>query len=71
MVGFSDRIYPKANRVIAFGPSSCPEIVMGNLYYILRLLDQEEVEAAWVDMDFPRSGLWLTIEERLKKAATR
>lgn len=69
VIGFSDRSYPEAIRVIALGPVSTPEFVAESLYAALRQLDQEGVQKAIVDMRFPKEGLWLTIAERLKKAA--
>jgi L-threonylcarbamoyladenylate synthase len=69
IVGFSDRMYPKATAVYVLGASSNPEEAARNLYRVLRQLDQDGVVEAWVDMDFPDSGAWKTIRERLKKAA--
>jgi L-threonylcarbamoyladenylate synthase len=71
ILGFNDRKYPAADRVISLGSSSSPKDVAENLYAVLRYLDQEGIESVLVDMDFPRHGLWLTIEERLKKAASK
>lgn len=71
IIGFSDRQYPSTAKVFLLGPLSNPEKIAENLYAILRQLDLEEIETAWVDMDFPKSGLWLTIAERLRKAASK
>lgn len=67
VLGFSDRSY--SLPLIPLGPTDSPEIVAQNLYANLRLLDQKGISYAWVDVDFPRDGLWLTILERLKKAS--
>lgn len=68
VVGFADRNY-SGKKIFILGHSDKPEEVAQNLYAILRQLDQEHIKAAWVDMNFPRYGLWQTIAERLKKAA--
>lgn len=69
LVGFGDRQYPEGKRVVAWGVSTDAKEVAANLYAVLRKLDQEGVQAAWVDMDFPKEGLWITIAERLHRAA--
>lgn len=68
ILGFEERFYPENKRVISFGSLSAPEEVAENLYQVLRQLDQEGASLAWVDMDFPREGLWKTIAERLIRA---
>lgn len=69
VVGFEDRSYPAGCRVIALGRSSDPETAAHRLYAVLRRLDQEGIGQAWVDIDFPEEGLWLTLKERLIKAS--
>ncbi|MDB6081128.1 MAG: Sua5/YciO/YrdC/YwlC family protein, partial [Chlamydiia bacterium] len=71
IVGFSDRIYEGAVRVFSLGRSSHPEEIAFNLYDVLRSLDAEGVEEAEVDINLPTTeyGLWITILERLQKAA--
>jgi len=69
VLGFSERHYTKARRVLTMGTISCPEQVAESLYALLRQLDVEGIEEACVDLDFPRNGLWATIAERLSKAA--
>ncbi len=68
VLGFKERTYPANKRVILLGSLFSPEEVAENLYQALRQLDQEEANQAWVDMDFPRHGLWQTIAERLMRA---
>lgn len=70
VLGFKEReqIYPAGKRVILLGSLTNPEEVAENLYQVLRQLDQEGAVSAWVDMDFPREGLWQTIAERLLRA---
>lgn len=70
IIGFSDRQYPSAEVVYALGESSNPESVAHQLYDVLRQLDRDQVAEAKVDMDFPDMGLWKTIRERIKKAAS-
>lgn len=69
IIGFSDRHYPEGCRVLALGVSSDPIEAAHRLYAVLRQLDEEDIEQAWIDMSFPREGLWLTLRERLQKAA--
>lgn len=69
ILGFEDRNYPRGCRVISLGVSSTPEEAAHRLYAALRQLDEEGIEQAWVDMDVPNSGLWLTVKERLRKAS--
>lgn len=71
VLGFSDRSYPSHVKVVALGTLSQPESVAIRLYDILRQLDAEAVSKAWIDVSFPREGLWLTILERLMKAAQK
>jgi len=68
ILGFRERDYPVSKRVIALGSLARPEEVAENLYQSLRQLDLEGASVAWVDMDFPREGLWQTIAERLIRA---
>lgn len=68
ILGFKERPYPKDKRVIILGSLSDPEEVAENLYRALRQLDEDGATKAWVDMDFPREGLWQTIAERLNRA---
>lgn len=69
IVGFSDRIYPKDSRLFSLGKSDDPDTAAQMLYDVLRSLDQENIDQAIVDMNFPKEGLWLTLRERLQKAA--
>lgn len=68
VLGFKERIYPADKRLILLGSLTNPHEVAENLYQALRQLDQESADIAWVDMDFPREGLWQTIAERLQRA---
>lgn len=69
VIGFRDRDYARAKKVFVLGSSQSPETVAENLYSVLRQLDEEGICEAYVDSDFPRHGLWMTIYERLCKAA--
>lgn len=69
IIGFSDRSYPKNSRLFSLGTSTDPDSAAHELYAVLRNLDQEKIEQALVDMNFPNDGLWLTLKERLQKAA--
>jgi len=70
VIGFDDRNYSSASRFISLGNSSDPETASQRLYAILRELDQEGIDQAWVDIDLPDEGLWLTFKERLFKASS-
>ncbi|WP_068470731.1 L-threonylcarbamoyladenylate synthase [Candidatus Protochlamydia phocaeensis] len=68
ILGFKERSYPLHSRVLYLGSLLDAEEVAVNLYQALRQLDFEGARVAWVDMDFPREGLWETIAERLLRA---
>lgn len=67
ILGFSDRKYNAPSLLL--GASTNPCEVAQNLYSILRMLDLNSVEEAWIDMDFPHTELWATIRERILRAA--
>ena len=69
VIGFSDMSYPPGCKVYRLGLLSSPQVVAENLYAVLRRLDADGLEEAFVDMNFPKDGLWATIEERLIKAS--
>lgn len=69
VIGFSDRLYPMTCRFFSLGNSQHPEEAAEGLYDTLRQLDQAHITEAWVDMDFPRHGLWLAIADRLHRAS--
>ena len=69
IIGFSDREYPKDAHVIHLGSSHNPEEVLSHLYETLRMLDQQKIQEAIVDIRFPHDGLWQTLRERLLKAS--
>jgi L-threonylcarbamoyladenylate synthase len=71
VIGFADRNYPETCRLFSLGDSKSPEAPAHRLYAILRQLDQEGIEEAWVDIDFPEDGLWMTLRERLFKASKK
>ena len=69
ILGFTDRTYPSHARLISWGPSHSPNLVLRALYTALRQLDQEQIDEAWVDIDVPKEQLWNTFLERLHKAS--
>jgi len=71
IIGFSDRKYPGGCRVFSLGDSSVPEQAAQRLYAVLRQLDLEGIDKAIVDINIPNTGLWLTLKERLLKAASK
>lgn len=70
IIGFSNRHYPEGAQVLDWGPEDRPEIILSNLYTILRMLDAKGIKDAHVDMNFPEVGLFQTLSERLRKAAS-
>lgn len=66
VVGFTERSYPKP--VINLGSLERPEEVAHHLYDALRKIDEQGYNTAQVDLNFPETGLWSTIRERLTKA---
>lgn len=68
ILGFKERKYPQDKTVLELGSLENPYEVAQNLYASLRKLDALGAKSAWVDMDFPKEGLWQTIDERLKRA---
>lgn len=68
VLGFKEHAYPLNKRILWMGSLKEPTQVAENLYQVLRQLDQEGAKVAWVDMHFPREGLWETIAERLLRA---
>ncbi len=71
MIGFSDRSYTGFKHIYRLGPSTDPKEVSHHLYDILRQLDSDGVREAIVDIDIPTTGIWSTILERIKKAASK
>lgn len=69
VVGYGTREYHGAKRVYLLGDTIDPEQAAYRLYALLRELDLEGVESAWVDMDIPVEGLWQTVRERLARAS--
>lgn len=69
IIGFSDRSYPM--RAIHLGHSQNGEEAAHHLYAALRQLDTENIAEAWVDGNFPTTGLWETVYERLLKACLK
>jgi len=69
VIGFEDHNYPEGCQLISLGTTTDSKLPMQRLYAILRRLDQEGIKEALVDMNFPSEGLWLTLKERLEKAA--
>ena len=68
ILGFKERSYPHNKLIFILGSLNNAEEVAHNLYHVLRQLDEENMPSAWVDMNFPSDGLWITIAERLNRA---
>lgn len=69
ILGFKQRTYPLAHPFVCLGDLNDPEYTLNTFYETLRALDRNGYKKAWVDIDFPKEGLWLTLHERLEKAA--
>jgi L-threonylcarbamoyladenylate synthase len=69
VLGYTDRFYPNASLTIPIGESTNPYSIMKNLYSSLRKLDEMGISEAFIDIDFPMDGLYLTIYERFFRAA--
>lgn len=69
ILGFRERNYPNDKETFIMGSLNNPEEVAKNLYGLLRKLDFDNVNTAWVDMDFPQKDLWRTVRERLIRAS--
>ena len=69
IIGFQGRSYPENCRVLHLSNADDPEAAAKRLYALLRELDQQGITQAYVDMRMPDHGLWLTLKERLRKAA--
>jgi L-threonylcarbamoyladenylate synthase len=71
VIGFGDRSYPGAKRIFILAQTMNPAEAAHRLYDVLRELDRQNIDEAWVDMQFPDSGLWKTVKERLSRAANQ
>ncbi|WP_044881432.1 L-threonylcarbamoyladenylate synthase [Neochlamydia sp. EPS4] len=71
IIGFSDRHYPAGCKVFALGPLAEPELAASNLYAVLRQLDQEKYQEAYVDVNFLKRGILATLSERLHRASEK
>jgi L-threonylcarbamoyladenylate synthase len=70
VLGYKDRSYPGAQRVFSLGNSTDPDAMSFHLYDTLREIDLHQIKEVWVDLDLPDVGLYRTIKERLRKAAS-
>lgn len=68
VLGFQERRYDLP--LIPLGSLKDPEEVAHNLYFVLRSLDERGLQSVRLDLDFPTTGLWATLRERLLKAAS-
>ena len=71
VLGFSDRTYPNAAKVISMGPSTDPKTVGSLLYAALRDLDRLSLQSVYVDVQVSHTSAWFAFLDRLKKAAQR
>jgi L-threonylcarbamoyladenylate synthase len=71
LVGFIDVEYHSPLPLYSLGSIKDPIEIAQNLYEILRLLDQDQIKEAFVDLDFPSYGLYAPIKERLSRALVK
>jgi len=70
VLGFSDRFYSQAKRVITMGSSTELSQVSYYLYQALRQIDQYGLDFVFVDLSGSWSSEWSVIFDRLQRAAT-
>lgn len=68
VLGFKERSY--SLPLISLGSLHNPYEVAHHLYQALRSLDEQNLTTVLLDLDFPHTGLWQTIRERLLKASS-
>lgn len=69
-LGYTQREYAINIPTKLLGSIHSPEEVAHNLYHVLREIDRESIQHAWIDTDIPTNGLWKSIRERILKAAS-
>jgi len=69
VLGFEDRSYPGAPKVVTMGCSGSFESVEKSLYAALRELDFLGAQMVFVDCAIPSTLSWLPVWDRLKRAA--
>jgi len=70
VIGFSNKSY-EAEHVFSLGDSRRPEAIAQSLYAVLRSIDACSFDEVHVDLDFPSSGLYSTVHERLNRAMSQ
>lgn len=70
ILGFQGRDYPASNDLFYLGKLDDPKEAAAKFYSTLRDLDRQGITEAWIDCDFPETGLWRTLRERIQKAAS-
>jgi L-threonylcarbamoyladenylate synthase len=65
VLGFEGRKYPEAEKVYCLGSLSQPEVILTQVYSVLRQLDADGVSEALVDPDFPEDGPFALLRTRL------
>jgi L-threonylcarbamoyladenylate synthase len=71
VLGYTERNYPKAKKVVYLGSLSEPMSIQKNLYTTLRLLDLENILEAYIDIDLPEDERLSIIKRRIQKAAAK
>lgn len=69
ILGFYEGSYPANKKVYYLGSLETPEEVAHHFYDVLRQLDVFQLKTVFVDVNFPREGIWQTIWERLVRAS--
>jgi L-threonylcarbamoyladenylate synthase len=70
IIGLEGRNYPASARLFLLSKENDPETACTRLYTLLRKIDLEGLEEAFIDSNLPIGGLWDTLRERLLKASS-
>ena len=71
IIGYENRHYPKAKKVIFLGPLTDPLTIQKNLYSTFRFLDETQILKAYIDIDLPEEERLQIVKRRIEKAASQ
>lgn len=70
IIGYENRAYGNLQKFYSLGRDDNPEEIAHNLFAIFRKIDEDGLKKVWIDTELPMEGLYLTIKERISKAAS-
>lgn len=70
IIGYENRAYGSLQKFYSLGRDDKPEEIAHNLFAIFRKIDEDGLKKVWIDTELPLEGLYLTIKERISKAAS-